>query len=278
MRINNNATASSAYVNLSAANKAVTSSIEKLSSGFRINRAADDAAGLVISEQLRAQINGTKVSIRNAQDGIGLIQTADGALNEVGNILQRMRDLAVHSGTDTTDATARAADLAEYTALAEELDRIASTTKFGSQAILDGTFVSKDFVVGYSAAGGDVVSVDIESGATGEGFSSTHLGVNGLAFTNAATAQGHVATIDAAITEVATARGNLGALQNRFEHTVTNLSNVMDNLTSAESRIRDTDMAAEVTNLTKSQILSQAATAMLAQANSAPQNVLSLLR
>lgn len=277
MQINTNVAATTAYGHLAASSAAKNTSLERLSSGFRINKAADDAAGLVISEKLQGQVNGIKVAIRNAQDGIGVIQTADGALTEVTLILHRMRDLAMHAGNGATDEDARAADLAEYTELAAEIDRIAETTKFGATNLLDGSFTTT-FNIGATAADGDVVDVTIESGTPGEGFSSANLGVNGLAFTDAATAQGHVATIDAAIDEVTAARGKLGALQNRLEHTINNLQVTQTNVDAARSRIRDTDMAAEMTEFSKQNILQQAGTAMLAQANSAPQAILQLLR
>jgi len=273
MYINSNPTASAAFTNLNAASSATSKSIEKLSSGFRINRAADDAAGLVISQKLKAQVNGTKTAVRNAQDAIGVVQTADGALNEVTSILQRMRDLSMQAGNaGTADTDAIAASQAENDALVSEIDRITGSTKFGSFALLDGAY-SKAFNVGATAAGTDLVTVTIESGTAGDGFDSTALGVNAL--TVGATS---VATIDSAITEVTTARGKLGALQNRFDHTINNLNSQLDNLTSAQSRITDTDMAAQMTELSKSQILTQAATAMLAQANQAPQAILTLLR
>jgi len=272
VRINNNPTATSALNSLNNASQAASKSIEKLSSGVRINRAADDAAGLVTSEKLRSQVNGTKVAIRNAQDGISVVQTADGALNEVTAILQRGRDLAMAAANDGAQSTESvAAAQAEWDALASEIDRIADSTTFAGTKLLDGAF-AKDFVVGYSAAGGDVVNVAINAGGT-TAFDSAGLGLTSLTLDAAA-----VATLDTAITTVTTARGNLGAVQNRFEHTVSNLNNVLENYSAAESRIRDTDMAAEMTNLTKSQILTQASTAMLAQANQAPQGVLSLLR
>ena len=278
MTINTNTAASTAFSALSAAQTAGAKSLERLSTGFRINKAADDASGLVISEKLQAQVNGTNVAIRNAQDGIGVIQTADGALTEVTSMLHRMRDLAMHAANGGTDTDGIAADQAEADALASEIDRISSTTNFGSTALLDGSF-DKDFVVGATAAGGDLVNVKVESGAAGEGFSADNLGVQGGAAGSALTLDASaVATIDAAINEVSTARGKLGALQNRFEHTINNLTVTSTNVDAARSRIKDTDMAAEMTKFSKQNILTQAGTAMLAQANSAPQAVLQLLR
>ena len=275
MSINTNVAANTAYQNLSSSQAAAGKSLERLSSGFRINKAADDAAGLVITEKLQAQTNGIKVAVRNAQDGIGVVQTADGALTEVTSMLHRMRDLAMHASNGATDTDGVAADQAENDALKSEIDRIASTTKFGATNLLDGSF-SKNFTVGATAAGGDVVAVAIESGTAGEGFGSTALGVDALDFSTAAA--GAVATIDAAIDEVTGARGKLGALQNRFEHTINNLNVTATNVDAARSRIKDTDMAAEMTQFSKNNILSQAGTAMLAQANQSTQGVLQLLR
>jgi len=279
MFINSNPTASAAFNNLNIASTSTTNSIQKLSSGFRINKAADDAAGLVISQKLKAQVNGTRVAVRNAQDAIGIVQTSDGALNEVTSILQRMRDLAMGAGNDgANDTDSVSAMQTEADALSSELDRIVGSTKFGSFALLDGSY-SKAFNVGATAAGSDLVNVTIESGTTGEGFTASELGVQGAAAGSALTLNAAaVTTIDSAITEVTTARGKLGALQNRFEHTINNLNSQLDNLTSAQSRITDTDMAAETSQLSKGQILTQAATAMLAQANQAPQAILTLLK
>jgi len=270
MRINQNIGAYNAYRNLSATNGAMGKSLEKLSSGFRINRAADDAAGLVRSEGLRAEVGGTKQAIRNAQDGVSFVQTAEGALNEVHSILQRMRDLAVSAANGTSSG---AAEKTEIDALAAELDAIGNKTKFAGDAVFSAT--AKNFHVG---AGSDTTAnrISVTTGA----LSSTTLGVNDAAVdvstdNAAATA---IATIDAAIASVSTTRSTLGAAQNRLESTVRNLSVAAENLQAAESRIRDTDMAQEMVSFTRAQILSQAGTAMLAQANQAPQGVLSLLR
>ena len=279
MTINTNVGAQTAYGNLSANQAAAGKSLERLSSGFRINKAADDAAGLVISEKLQSQTDGIKVAVRNAQDGIGIAQTADGALTETTSMLHRMRDLAMHASNGGTDSDGVAADQAEADQLASEIDRIADTTKFGSTKLLDGSF-SKDMNVGASGAGNDLVKVTIESGTAGEGFSSDKLGVQGAAAGQALvlTSATAVADIDKAIDEVTKSRGKLGAVQNRLEHTISNLTVTGTNVDAARSRIKDTDMAAEMTSFSKSNILTQAGTAMLAQANSAPQAVLQLLR
>ncbi|HUW78809.1 MAG TPA: flagellin [Candidatus Nanopelagicaceae bacterium] len=392
--INQNIMAMNAYRNLSITQGQMATSLERLSSGFRINRAADDAAGLSISEGLRSQIGGLKVAVRNAQDAISVVQTAEGALSEVHSILQRMRDLSVQaSNTGSQDTSARTAAQTELTQLNAELDRIGSTTRFGGQTLLNGSPAAIDgaitggttgalsgaafqisgtwknastganvalttasvsvangtyttagsyqsalqsaldttmssngiaagsvkasvsdqgggvwkvelttsslsagstFSTGTSTAAGVTASSTSSSQANAfngtfqiganngdtasvsfNGVSSTLLGTNGLDLVNNAAAA--ITTIDSAITSVSTTRATLGAYQNRFQHTINNLNVTVENLSASESRIRDTDMAAEMVNFTRDQILSQAGTAMLAQANAAPQSVLKLL-
>jgi len=392
MRINQNVMANNAFRNLSTTNMSLGKSLEKLSSGFRINRAADDAAGLVISQGLRAQVSGLRQATRNAQDGISVVQTAEGALNEVHTILNRMRDLTVQAANSgSNDAAARSAAQAEITALTEEVNRISDKTAFGGTSLLDGTYgvaaattlgsvnaalagsnATNDFTI--TIAGGSAVavaSVDLSgtnaaakatalqtaintaltsagsvhagnatvtaNATTGflkldvgglqntQNFTITAPGATALASTGwtvAATAaagtggrfqigansgdfvevrltdtdaaallgstpldvtttsgaNSALTALDTAISTVSTTRGNIGALQNRFESMINNLQVTTENLVASESRIRDTDMAAEMTNFTKNQILSQAGTAMLAQANQVPQSILSLLR
>jgi flagellin len=397
LRINQNIAAMNAYRNLTVTDGQMAKSLEKLSSGFRINRAADDAAGLSISEGLRAQVGGTKVAIRNAQDGISVVQTAEGALSEVHSILQRMRDLAVQaSNAGSQDTTARTAAQTEFDQLKAEVDRIGTTTSFGNTKLLDGSFGNQAGVVNGTGAGAltvvtgtnDTFKISTEAvgaqtitlGAasyanTAAGASSLQsalqAGIDGnanlkglvsatvyhdstinqnvVSFTRNSTAAGTsvttaagatdvlaglgvaatsgtvttgsggvfqvganntttdkinvsisavnstsltglgsvdlvngaasaIDTINTAITTVSTSRANLGAYQNRFEHTISNLSVTAENLSASESRIRDTDMASEMVSFTRSQILTQAGTAMLAQANQAPQQVLQLLR
>jgi flagellin len=399
LRINQNIAAMNAYRNLSVTDGQMAKSLEKLSSGFRINRAADDAAGLSISEGLRAQVGGLKVAVRNAQDGISVVQTAEGALSEVHSILQRMRDLSVQaSNTGSQDTAARTAAQTEYTQLASEIDRIGDTTKFGASKLLDGSYGQRHVSDADSMTGGydlsaavvgdrrftlagvgnlPTVTVDVQAlnyadadafvaevnratkaalvgaGGTGSEVSLQKLsetaGTASLQFQAAGTddftvaaggalfsAEGlddvtgasatsgaggvfqvganysgsvdqiavsisnmktsglsslsgvgtkilngdatAIGNIDTAISAVSTQRANLGALQNRFEHTISNLSVTTENLTASESRIRDADMAQEMLSFTRSQILTQAGTAMLAQANQAPQQVLQLLR
>jgi flagellin len=271
LQINTNVAALNAYRNLSGTQNAMSTSLERLSSGLRINRAADDAAGLAISETLRAQAKGLNQATANAQDAISLIQTAEGGLNESHSILQRMRQLTVQAGNDTNDASARTAIASEITQLAAELDRISGATQFNGQQLLDGSTASLSFQVG--ANSGDVMAVT----ALATSSDSTTLAVNALDVSTAAAVTTSLGLLDTAIATISTKRGDLGAVQNRLQHTVNSLSVAAENTTAAESRIRDTDMAKEMTTFTKSQILSQAGVAMLAQANSAPQSVLKLL-
>lgn len=396
LRINQNTAAVNAYRNLTVTDGQMAKSLEKLSSGFRINRAADDAAGLSISEGLRSQVGGTKVAIRNAQDGISVVQTAEGALSEVHSILQRMRDLSVQaSNTGSQDAAAVAAAQKEVDGLVSELNRISDTTSFGQTKLLDGTFgktQSKSSAAAFFsaktvAAGNDTGTLDLSSyglgtvtvtlnqavystpqaltdefnrgiraavtaaggvgdevkvshtvdAATGqvtfsvkgrdaskaftiagaEAAFATHLGgavtgasalagsggtfqvgakttaadqitvaisdidatTIGVGSLNLSTSpSGAITAIDTAISTISGLRADLGAVQNRFEHTIANLSVAVENLSASESRIRDTDMASEMVEFTRAQILTQAGTAMLAQANQAPQQVLQLLR
>ena len=282
LRINQNIDALNSYRNLSVTQGQMSKSLEKLSSGYRINRAADDAAGLAISEGLRAQVGGLKVAVRNAQDGISVVQTAEGALTETHSILQRMRDLAVQaSNGGANDVDSQAAADTEFKELAKELDDIANKTQFGGTKLLDGSY-DANFQIGANT--GDQLAVVINNGTALAGFDSTDLGVNADTLTGATVAAGVTAAqtaltnVDKAIKTVSTSRATLGATQNRLEHKINNLNVAVENLSASESRIRDTDMAAEMVNFTRSQILSQAGTAMLAQANQAPQGVLSLLR
>ena len=370
LSINQNIAAVNSYRNLSNTQNDLSKSLEKLSSGFRINRAADDAAGLAISEGLRSQVGGLKVASRNAQDGISVVQTAEGALTEVHSILQRMRDLGVQAANDTNNSEARSAISEEVTQLTEELGRIAKSTNFNGTTLLDGSANTLSFQVGAgSDAASNAISFDFDSAnvsavadalTTGSGQKfdvltptavtgamaftdgttnvSVTLGAAGdykstgdvaqalnsdsafsqsfsasvdkdqklvvtaksgdavtttapgtgitngtavtgaISFDSAVNARNAVSVIDDQIKSISTARANLGAVQNRFEHTINNVNVAIENLSASESRIRDTDMAQEMMSFTRSQILSQAGTAMLAQANQASQGVLSLLR
>jgi flagellin-like hook-associated protein FlgL len=394
LRVNQNIAAMNAYRNLSVTDGQMNKSLEKLSSGFRINRAADDAAGLSISEGLRSQIGGLKVAVRNAQDGISVVQTAEGALTETTSILQRMRDLSVQAanGGGLSD-DAKANIQSEVSQLKDELTRIADTTSFNGTKLLDGSYEGKfqvganvgeniavkvgtdmsaaglkvdgvdvtnastglsadapadaaadgsagasvtvassvDFLaesasyddlngtVSYGGKSLDLSTIDFESGATaaeklvavqaavteklgdvtvsapdgaglvftgaaaadadGDGTSTAEeISAAAVTFTQSTGAEGAITAIDAAIKTVSTVRSDLGALQNRFDHTINNLNVAVENLSASESRIRDTDMAQEMVGFTRNQILTQAGTAMLAQANQASQGVLSLLR
>jgi flagellin len=303
MIINHNLNAMNAHRNMISNNNASAKSQEKLSSGLRINRAGDDAAGLAISEKMRGQIRGLDQAARNSQDGISMIQTAEGGLNETHAILQRMRELAVQSANDTNVSIDREAIQGEITQLTSEINRIGNTTEFNTQKLLNGGSVS---------ASGSVLSVTLQIGANQTqtfkadikdmraqalGLASTASGVtfaggaSGGSLTDVTTtgelalnvqstgaAANAITTINAAINTVSTERAKLGAYQNRLEHTIANLNTASENLTASESRIRDVDMAKEMMAFSKNNILSQAAQAMLAQANQAPQGVLQLLR
>jgi flagellin len=274
MRINNNLMAMNTHRQLGAAGANGAKSMEKLSSGLRINRAGDDAAGLSISEKMRGQIRGLNQASSNAQDGISLIQTAEGALNETHAILQRMRELVVQAGNAATlEDDDLSAIQAEITELNDELDGIADRTEFNGKKLLDGGF-SDSLQIG--ANEGQQLEITINSGTDAEGFTAEHLTVDGLA-TDGTSFDADIALVDAAISKVSVARSSLGANQNRLEHTIKNLDNAGENLQAAESRIRDVDMAKEMMEFTKQNILQQASTAMLAQANMAPQSVLQLL-
>jgi flagellin len=273
LSINQNIAALNSYRNLSNTQNDLSKSLERLSSGFRINRAADDAAGLAISEGLRSQIGGLKVAVRNAQDGISVVQTAEGALTESHAILQRMRDLVVQAGNVGSVGTeAKAAIQTEIDQLNLELDRISDTTQFNGQKLLDGSFTAAVGVFQVGANGGETIAVTAIAD-----LDSTGLAVAGVDV-SANTTTADLTSIDAAIGTVSTARSNLGAIQNRFDHTVKNLNVAIENLSASESRIRDTDMASEMVQFTRAQILNQAGTAMLAQANQLPQSVLQLLQ
>lgn len=268
MRINNNVSALNSWRQLSNTDRNMDKSLEKLSSGYRINRAADDAAGLAISEKMRGQIRGLNQATRNAQDGISLLQTAEGALNESHAILQRMRELTVQAGNGTNETQDLAAIQAEIDALIEELDGIATRTQFNGKDLLDGSFTGVDLQIGANAGQQLTISID--------DMRSTALGVNGVDVTSIAF-DTDITLIDTAIETVSAQRSDLGALQNRLEHTINNLGVAAENLTAAESRIRDVDMALEMAEFTKHNILLQAGTSMLSQANMKPQNVLQLL-
>lgn len=274
MRINTNIAAMNTYSQLTSANASKSSSLAKLSSGLRINKAGDDAAGLSISEKMKNQISGLAQATRNAQDGISLIQTAEGALNETHSILNRMRDLSVQAASGTNSAEDLTAIGDEILSLKTEVSRIATTTDFNGIKLLDGSTTTKpvSLQIGANATAEEKMEVVIgDMGATGLGLDAVDVTTNVLA-------AGSIATIDTAIDSVSAQRSKLGANQNRLEHTINNLTATKENLSEANSRIRDVDMAEEMMSFTKSNILSQASTAMLAQANQMPQSVLQLLQ
>jgi flagellin len=245
-------------------------SSEKLSSGYKINRAGDDAAGLSISEKMRGQVRGLNAASKNAQDGISLIQTAEGALNETHSMLQRMRELAVQSANDTNVDADRTSIQAEITQLETEITRIAEQTEFNTMKLLDESFQDKKFHIG--ANQDQTMDVSI-SNMTADG-----LGVAGLDVTSQEAAESAITTANTALETVSSQRSFLGAVQNRLEHTIANADNTSENLQAAESRIRDVDMAKEMVGYSKDSILQQAAQSMLAQANQSTQGVLSLLQ
>jgi flagellin len=280
LRIQNNIEAFNTHRQLTATSNQASKSMEKLSSGYRINRAADDAAGLAISEKMRGQIGGLAQAQRNADDGISLVQTAEGALNEVHSMLQRVRDLSTQFKNGTLSSDDQDAIAAEVYQIASEVKDISEDTKFNGSALLGGSTFT--FQVGANDSESiTTTAVGLSGGIASGGLSElTTIASAAAAKTALASggALGGLSTIDSGIKNVSTARANLGAVQNRLEHRLNNLATYQENLTASESRIRDVDMASEMTKFTKLNILQQAGTSMLAQANQAPQGVLSLLR
>lgn len=277
MRINTNIAAMNTYSRLTAANTAKTNSLAKLSSGSRINKAGDDAAGLAISEKMKSQIGGLTQAKRNAQDGISLVQTAEGALNESHSILERMRDLAVQGANDTLTSTDRGSINKELTALHQELTRIAETTEFNTKNLLNTANNSFTFQIGANEQQTLTVAIGKMDGKTLLVSDAAKFIIDSKA-SNVRKTGGMISVIDKAIATVSDQRAALGAVQNRLEHTINNLTATNENLSDANSRIRDVDMAEEMMTFTKSNILSQAATSMLAQANAMPNSVLNLLQ
>jgi flagellin len=294
MRINHNIASLNTYRQLSTNGAQTAKSLEKLSSGLRINRAGDDAAGLAISEKMRGQIRGLEMGSKNAQDGISLIQTAEGALNETHSILQRMRELAVQSSNDTNTDADRGELQKEVDELAKEITRISNNTEFNTKKLIDGTRdsggVGAALTFHIGANTGQNITLDITAmdAATlgvddGTGTAATAAGgdaatTGGIDISTQTAANTAIDTINGAIETVSAERSKLGAYQNRLEHTINNLGTSAENLTAAESRIRDVDMAKEMMEFTKNNILSQAAQSMLAQSNQQPSGVLQLLR
>jgi flagellin len=271
--VNTNVSSLNAQRQLINSGKTLDTSFQRLSSGFRINSAADDAAGLQISNRLTSQIQGLDQAIRNANDGISLAQVAEGAMDEITGALQRIRVLSVQSQNGINSSADRLALQKEVSALKAEISRIATTTQFGGVKLLDGKY-SSTFLVGANA--GQTISVNISR--TGGGFGTSGLGLSTLSISSLAGASRALASIDSAISIIDSKRADLGAIQNRFQSTIRNLSNIVENVSAARSRIKDTDFAKETAELTRAQILQQTSQTVLAQANQRPQAALSLLQ
>ncbi len=282
MRIQHNITALNAHRNLTNNNSSVGKNLEKLSSGYKINRAGDDAAGLAISEKMRAQITGLATAEKNANDGVSLVQTAEGALTEVHSMLNRMVELAVQSANGTYTSANRAEMQKEIDALNEEITRIGNTANFNGITLFDGSTTSIVLHVGETGKSANQITVTLapmksQSISKGDGTATVNLN-NEAKITTAAAAKAAIGKINEAIDNISSMRSDFGALQNRLEHTINNLNVQNENITAAESRIRDVDMAKEMMAYTKNNILVQASQAMLAQANQVPQGVLQLLQ
>jgi flagellin len=269
MVVQHNLTAMNSNRMLGLTQSSLTKSTEKLSSGYRVNRAADDAAGLAMSEKMRRQVRGLTQASANAQDGISAVQTAEGALNEVHDMLQRMNELAVKAANATNTTEDKDYINSEVQALKSEITRVASTTTFNNQSLLDGSFTGKNLQVGAEA--NQTIRLSIAA------MSAGGLGLSTMGTSSVEDAMDAISSIKIAITSVNKQRSDLGAVQNRLEHTIANLDNVVENTTSAESAIRDTDMATEMVKYSNQNILAQAGQSMLAQANQSNQGVLSLL-
>lgn len=270
--VNNNPASISAQRNLSVSSESLSRSVERLSSGLRITRAADDAAGLGLSETLRAHIRSINQAVRNSSDGISLTQVADGGASTIGNLLSRLRELASQSSSGTVGSTERSYIDSEFLALRSEIDRIAQVTEFNGQALLSGSSINFTVQVGFKSGSGNTLSLNLND------LTISSLGISSVNVSTSANAQSALSNIDSAISAVATARAEYGSLQNRFEATIANLQISSENLTAAESRIRDADVAYETSQFTKNQVLVQTGIAVLAQANTLPQQALALLR
>ena len=270
--INTNYLALVSQNNLNKSQSALGSAIQRLSSGLRINSAKDDAAGQAIANRMTAQVRGLTQAARNANDGISLAQTAEGNLNEINNNLQRIRELAVQAANDTNSADDRTSIQEEIDARVAEIDRIAASAEFNNTKLLDGSVTSLTIQVGANATANDTITISTTDAR------AVTLGVNALTVTDNTAAQATITAVDSALKDVDSARSGLGAIQNRFESTIANLNNTITNLSASRSRIEDADYAVEVSNMTRAQILQQAGTAVLAQANQVPQTMLSLLR
>jgi flagellin len=272
LTVNTNIASLTAQRNLVGTNKSLQTSLARLSSGLRINSAKDDAAGLALSDKMTGQIRGLNQAVRNANDGISMAQTAEGALQESTNLLQRMRELAVQSANGTYGSSERSSLNDEFTQLREEIGRIATATKFNGTQVLMGDMNSTTLQVGPN--NGDTITINVGSTA----MNASGLGVNSLAIATMSGATAALSAIDTALNNIDTFRGKLGAIQSRLESTVSNLMNISENVSAAKSQIMDADFAAETANLTRAQILQQAGVAMLSQANAIPQAALALLK
>ena len=275
LRINTNVASLNAQRNLGSTRINMNKSLEKLSSGQRINRAGDDAAGLAISENLKAQIKGLGQADRNAEDGVSLVQIAEGALGEVSNILIRLRELSVQAASDTIGGTERKFLNVEFEQLTSEVDRIANSTEFNRVPLLNGTGAVFDIQIGTR---NDPISDRLTFDASSADVNVAALGLNLASVSDKISAQNSLTSIDQAIISVSGIRADFGALQNRLQSTVNNIQVSIENLASANSRVRDTDVAAETAELTKQNILMQAGTSVLSQANSSTNSALSLIQ
>ena len=272
--INTNMSSLTAQRALGATQGSLSTSMQRLSTGLRINSAKDDSAGLAIAERMTSQVRGMAVAGRNANDAISLAQTAEGGLGKIGESLQRMRELAVQSSNSTNSSSDRANLNEEYTALASEVSRVLEGTKFNGNSLLNASAADMAFQVGADAVATDAITVSLTDISAGTGMTAALAG----GITSSAEALARMTNLDAAIDEVTSARSNLGSVQNRFESVVANLSTTSENLQAAKGRIMDADFAVETSNMSRAQVLQQAGNAMLAQANQAPQQVMSLLR
>ncbi|MFC1551066.1 flagellin [Candidatus Latescibacterota bacterium] len=275
LKINHNISAMNTHRQLLTTDRMLSGSLEKLSSGLRINRAADDSAGLAISQRLRSQVDGLKMASQNAEQAKNMVQTSEGFLGEIHNMLGRMRVLAVQAASDTVGSSDRTSLQAEFALLRDEVDRIAAAAEYNGAKLLDGTFTGQ-FQIGANAGANDKIDIAIDSvSASDLNIDATVAGTNISTLTDAVTALTEIST---AIDSVSTIRSNLGTIQNRLAYTVASVDNAAENLSASESSIRDLDISEEITSFTKSQILVQAGMSMLAQANAVPQNVLALFR
>ncbi|MFZ7112557.1 MAG: flagellin [Desulfatiglandales bacterium] len=272
LRINNNITAYTAHRNLAATDSQLTKSIGKLSSGLRINNAKDDVAGLQIANQFRAQVRGLRMAQQNASQATSMLQQAEGAMNQIEGILERLKELAVSAASDNTDQAGKDALHSEASQLLNEINRIALDTKYNTGELIDGTASTMTFQIGSENSASAQIKVDLGS----INFTTGSLGVATIALNSTADAQSALTTITDAITEAGKGLGDVGAVQSRLEYAASNLAISIENISASESTIRDADMAYEMVTFTKNQIMVQAGTAMLAQANMAPQNILSL--